>query len=403
MSGVPGIINAICSFTRPVIGAGNIYMDVVDLITEKDVSKIKAASAISKAAILIFDILATIGSQTGKFSNAALMTLRGTETVVRLVDAPIRFSKTVRELGPNLKTAQGILRLVEQGALAPLAGIARSYAEANSHFEKDYLDQLSANPDAKRPVYEYDSTLDQVVIKGYKPIDPVECNENNALWEKVAAVCNITETVTSMSGLEATYKLLITRTIKKVLRSRGEALNNNGANQQGRNIGNGNPQGGAIMDDPQNFQNGNDIIDQLPFHDESGDNSVRLDPNKIDLDELFKFSQHKAIPLEFEGDKIFKKYVCVLTQCSIRHVVRDSTAVDQAGNILEQYYEREEVKKYIRSEIAQHRVPKSLYSQKPIKIEDLVEDPIAQAEIDGRLAYYEQSVKNYVDQLAGQE
>lgn len=369
---IPEVINGICSAVRPIYGALDLCVDVADIITEENLSGLKIASAVSKSALLALDILGIVGHHTGKISNKTLTRIKSAEFATRIIDAPIQFAKTKKNLGPKINTAQGIIHLIEKGAIGPITGILRNLCETTFYQEKNYLDEVKKNANTKRPVYKLNEDGD-VVLSGYKVIDPKECEDNIILYTRIIAGLNVSETVVRFGFLEASYRIIITRTLEKILNKYQNRVQ------------------------PRCIQQVNRIpLQQNPIRQVARvpqQVNQALQPNMVDIDNLFKFRQLPAIPEEFLNDKIFSKYVCLLSQCPIRFIVQDPYSVGAENPT---FYE----KNFIMGWLAEHA--SSPLNRQPLSLDQLILRPDIQKMIDGRLEFYENEVKNYLINLAQQ-
>lgn len=358
MSAIPGVINALCSIIRPLSHAVNIYIDVADIITEENISGLKVASVVSKSAILALDILGIIGNHSGKFSSKTLQNIKAAEGSVRMIDMPIQFAKTKQKLGTKVKTAQGVIHLIEKGMIGPSLSILRNICEANFYYEKNFFEAVKQNPEAKRPVWRGNENGDPI-LEGYKPIDPKECEMNMELFEKITACLNMKEISAEIGLLEGAYRIIILRTFEKIL-NRNRIQNNI----------------------PQNLQ---PIEPQAPQVEP---------PAPIDIDDLFNFKKLPNIPEEFHNDPVFSKYICPITQSPIRFIVMDPLTKDAENPT---FYEHDAIRRWLAQKPRlPDQKPTSPATGKPLKVEALLLRPDLQYRIDNRLEFYENEVKNYI-------
>lgn len=358
MSALQGI-NMACDAVRTVTTTMDIVVNVSEAITEADISGLKMTAAVSKSAILALDILGIIGHHSGKISNNALSVIKEIETTVRIVDLPVHFSNEIKKLGDRILTAEGIIHLIEKGAIAPIAGLCKTTLQSAFFSEKHYLELVKKDSTAQRPVYGKD-IFGETEIKGYRTIDANECEKNIALFDKIATGLNVTEAIANSSSIEGVYRTLISRTMQNLVRhDRPQPPSQDGEQPQ--------------------------VAPVVIQHNEP--------QNQVDINNLFKFKNMNSIPLELHTDRILKKYICPITQCPIRHIVQDPGTINAANPT---FYEKEAIERWLETHDTSPATRDFLFK------DDLILRPDIQREIDQRLEFHEREVKVFINHLVQQ-
>lgn len=352
MSSIQQAINQTCAIMRPIFTTIDISLDIAQMITDENISKLKTAAIVSRTAVLVLNIFSLVGEKKG-LSNHTLKTIKGIELGARMVDAPIQFSKHIKDLKEEEYTVSAIIRLVTRGAINPCTGILRNICELSIYNEKIYLEKLAKTSEAMRPHWEYDSAEHPNLI-GYKKIDRQECERNIQLFEKISAGFNVAEA--SVYSIEASYYLIIQKFLEEALRQ-------------------------AATWGGQGGQQVIQYINQLP-----GNDAAQLPENIVDADNLFNFKKLSLIPVEFHQDPTLSKYSCPLTLSPIRNIVQDPTAQGEEPI----FYERDAIALWLASNQT------SPMTRRPLTLEQLFPRFDLQELIDARLEFFENAVKDFL-------
>lgn len=383
-NGATNIINSVCNIIRPINYAVDTIVDVAQIITDENIKGLKVAAVISRTAYTALNIISLICQHKG-LSNKTTAILKFSELGVRLADVPINFMHTARKIGIRnikAKSPQAILRLIEKGGIAPLAGVLRTISEINIVKEKIYIEKLEKDPESQRPVWEFDE--DGIArIKEFKVINKEESKEFIKLCERINAGLNVTETLSQAGILEGTYRSIIYKVLSGILR------------RDQRRIERENQELNALIENQVNENNALNQIENLMIPDDGLDLVMMENIDgfqEIDGEEILNLKRATSIPDIFYKDIIFSKYICPISLQPIRYVVQDPTA-----NGAPIYYERDKIASWL----VNHNT--SPMTRLELKEEDLVPRPDIQSIIDQRLDFYSEKTREFIVRSIAQQ
>lgn len=358
-------VRAICTSADIVIDAEKMY---------EQVELLRGASILTRSSLLALNLFELVGTAFGKIDANGGYSLKQAEFIIRMLDLPINLTKatdSLKNARSGTQTVAGVIRVFETGLINPILGLTRTISEREIFREKQYLamsdEQLAQQ---QRPVYCYDGDGDLSLV-GYKQVTREECNEIIRMTEKALPYLQIAETVTQLAPAEIFYRCLAARLLNQNMQRRMRQQQAPAAPQGGP----GNapapqphvaaPQLPRVANVPASVQAAN------------GDELVLVD-------NIFKLTQLRSIPSEFENDEVFKQFTCCISQMPIRDPVADPTT---QGRTL---YERSAITTWLR------RNPTSPVSKQQLFVAQLQERADIKEMIDRRLAYHEAELRKTI-------
>ncbi len=304
------------------------------------------ASAVNRLAILGFSAAETFMSLSGSKSEA-LSRLKGFELIPKMLNLPIQLTLELNDSRGEI-TARTVVRILEQGVVAPLAGIVGTAAEQISYYEQHFLEMTPEElKNAKRPIFEFDQNLGGPVIIGYAPVDAEECQKRLNVADRVAQTSlhirvlgevGFSESVT-FDALIPFYQYLAQFLSAPAIAPRQPV--------QQRAI--------------------------VPAQQQRAPNILNL--NFLAFDE---------IPIPLYEDVVFRRFICPISNCPIRNPVYDPN-----GRTL---YERGAIQQWIAVR------PISPVTRLPLTVAQLVEAPAVRALIDDRLQFHQDRMVQVLQQ-----
>jgi hypothetical protein len=285
---------------------------------------VRIASILSRLSIIGFQTGASI-AQIREATPETLGNIKSGELLCRFIDLPIRMSEEASQMDVDS------LRFLEKAVVAPMSDIIRVGSEVNVHNENHYLQEYKRDPQkAKRPVYE--QCGDEIKIVGYRRVEPKECEENiNS--SRQTAVISAGIRIASEAGIGS-----------------------------------------------KAVQVSCDLYESLALWIRAKINGAPLPQQQGQAINLIALNE---IPEPLEGDIVFRRYICPITNKPIRDPVGDPN-----GHTL---YERSAIMTWLNR--GNYTSP---VTRLPLRPSQLIEKPVLKKLIESRLTYHGQHLWEYL-------
>lgn len=344
-------INTVCQITRTFIGVGQLATSIHKAVDADRNQELRYWEVVAGAVSFFFNTMGAVG-QPANFSNSALSTIKSLETLgIMMKTAPIM----TRVIIEWIDGEKGTLEAIEEGILAPTAGMIRVATECAIY---SYKHLATLDDEHRYIIVSHGGLNNRTFERVYLSVE--ECNARADHATHILPYANVAEISLNLN-LVSTALLKSFGLYKTLL---GDLFLQNA----------------AIM--PQ-LQAPAPILVLAPV---AAPPAIQAQPASAPNDQIIVLdpTHWTEIPSCLEEDPFFSRYVCPITSRPIRDPV-----IDPNGTTL---YERSEILKWVR------RNGTSPMTRQPLAPHQLRDATALKMAIDQRLSGYQRLLLNAIAQ-----